>query len=243
MERFRGLLITIAVLGAIALLGVFFVFSATAKAYSCGQIWNPDPSPSATPGPTASGDLGYVQPDMGNRHSNDPQTYAYCPPASGTHINNPPSGPIPGRVYGPDDFAQPNGWIHNLEHGARVVLYKCPGPGCTDEGQAQLKAFFPQLPNPANCATVMARFDEMKWPFAAIVWDRVLPLDTLDTPTITRFFSMYAQKTNPEGLCPRPSASPGPSGSAGASASPAASSPASVAPTGSGSAAPSASPS
>ena len=143
------------------------MFSATAKAYSCGQIWNPDPSPSPTAG--ASGDLGYVQPDMGNHHSSDPQTYAYCPPASGTHINNPPNGPIPGRVYGPDDFAQPNGWIHNLEHGARVIVYKCPGPGCDDAGQAQLKALFQQLPNQAGCGTVIARFDEMKWPYAAIV--------------------------------------------------------------------------
>ena len=234
MERFRGPLITIGVVAAIGLLGVFILFSATAKAYSCGQIWNPDPSPSPTAG--ASGDLGYVQPDMGNHHSSDPQRYAYCPPASGTHINNPPNGPIPGRVYGPDDFAQPNGWIHNLEHGARVIVYKCPGPGCDDAGQAQLKALFQQLPNQSGCGTVIARFDEMKWPYAAIVWDRVLPLDTLDAPHITRFFSMYAQRTNPEQtICPLPSASPGASGS------PSASAPASVVP--SGSAAASASPS
>jgi hypothetical protein len=242
MERFRGLIITAGVLGAIALLGVFFVFSATAKTYACGEIWNP--APTASPAPGASPQLGYVQPDMGNSHNvAQPQTYAYCPPASGNHINNPPSGPIPGRVYGPDDYAQPTGWVHNLEHGGRVVLYKCPGPGCEDAAQAQLKAYYPQLPNPPNCATVFARFDDMAWPYAAIVWDRVLPLQTLDTAQITAFFNLYAQKTNPEALCPRPSASPGPSGSAGASASPAASSPPSVAPSGSGSAAPSAKPS
>src|SRR2546423_2047119 len=187
MERYRGPLLTIAALAAIAVVGVFILFSATAKAYSCGQIWNPDPSPSPTAG--ASGDLGYVQPDMGARHSNESQRYALCPPASGTHINKPPDGPIPGGVYGPEDFAQPNGWIHNLEHGARVVLYKCPGPGCDDAGQAQLKALFQQLPNPPNCGTVIARFDEMKWPYAAIVWDRVLPLDALDAALIRRFFA------------------------------------------------------
>ena len=242
MERFRGLIITAGVLGAIALLGVFILVSATAKAYTCGSIWNPDPTPSPTAG--ASGDLGYVQPDMGRNHSNEPQTYTYCPPASGNHINNPPNGPIPGRVYGPEDFAQPNGWIHNLEHGARVILYKCPGPGCDDAGQAQLKALFQQLPNPPNCGTVIARFDEMKWSYAAIVWDRVLPLDTLDTTLIRRFFDMYAGRTNPElNICPAPSASPGPSGSAGGSGSPAASAPASVAPSASASAAPSAKPS
>jgi hypothetical protein len=221
-ERFRGPLITIAVLGAIALLGVFFVFSASAKSYTCSQIW--DPTPTASPAPGASAQLGYVQPDMGNSHNvQQPQNYTYCPPASGTHINSPPNGPIPGRVYGPDDFAQPPGWIHNLEHGARVVLYKCPGPGCEDAGQATLKTFFRTLPNPANCGTVFARFDDMKWPYAAIVWDRVLPLETLDTAKITSFFSTYAGTTNPErSICPGPSPSPGPSGSPATSGSPAA---------------------
>jgi hypothetical protein len=237
MERFRGPLITVGVLGAIALLGVFFVFSATAKTYACGQIWQP--APTASPAPGASPQLGYVQPDMGASHNvGSPQTYAYCPPASGNHINNPPNGPIPGRVYGPDDYAQPTGWVHNLEHGARVLLYKCPGPGCDDAAQAQLKTLFQQLPNAPGCGTVIARFDDMAWPYAAIVWDRVLPLQTLDTAQITAFFSQYAQKTNPERTqCPPPSASPGPSASAGASGS----APASVSP--SGSAAPSASPS
>jgi hypothetical protein len=236
MERFRGPLITAGVLGAVALLGVFFVFSATAKTYACGQIW--DPAPTASPAAGASPQLGYVQPDMGNSHNvGQPQTYTYCPPASGNHINNPPNGPIPGRVYGPDDYAQPTGWVHNLEHGARVVLYKCPGPGCDDAGQAQLKTLFQQLPNPGGCGTVIARFDDMKWPYAAIVWDRVLPLATLNTAQITAFFSTYAQKTNPEPICARPSASPGPSGSASASGSAPASG--SASPSGAASASPS----
>jgi Protein of unknown function (DUF3105) len=225
-ERYRGPLLTVAAIAAIAVVGVFILFSATAKTYTCSQLW--DPAPTASPAPGASAQLGYVQPDMGASHNvSQPQTYTYCPPASGTHINQAGLGPISGRVYGPDDFAQPPGWIHNLEHGARVLLYKCPGAACEDPGQAQLKALFQSLPNPSGCATVFARFDDMKWPYAAIVWDRVLPLETLDTAKITAFFREWAGRTNSEqSFCPPPSPSPAPSGSAAVGASPATGSPA-----------------
>ena len=70
---------------------------------------------------------------MGNLHipigSN--QQYAYCPPASGPHYNNPGiDGPIPAKFYGPDDGTRPEGWIHNLEHGAVVILYNCKMGAC-----------------------------------------------------------------------------------------------------------------
>jgi hypothetical protein len=217
---------TLGALAAIALVGAFILYSATAKTYACSSLWTP--TPTATPAPGSSPQLGYVQPDMGAGHDvQQPQTYAYCPPASGKHINGVGLGPIAGRVYGPDDFAQPTGWIHNLEHGARVLLYKCPGPGCEDAGQAALKTLFKSLPNPGNCGTVIARFDDMNFAYAAIVWDRVLPLETLDTAKITAFFSQWAGRTNPEQqFCPPPAPSPGPSVSPAPSGSAAARSPA-----------------
>jgi len=208
---------------AILLVGAFVFTSATAKSYTCSTLW--DPTPSGSPAPQASGELGYPQPDMGRSHNvSQPQTYTLCPPASGSHINSPPNGPIPARLYGPDDFVQPQGWIHNLEHGAIVFLYKCPGPGCDDAGQTQLKQFYQQFvqtyPKSPICgipagqlSPVIARFDDMKWPFAAIVWDRVLPLDQFDPATVLQFYATYGEHTNPEQLCAGPSASPGPSGS------------------------------
>jgi hypothetical protein len=60
---------------------------------------------------------------------------------------------------------------------------------------------------------VIARFDDMKWPFAAVVWDRVLPLDQFDPAKVLAFYARYGERTNPEKLCAAPSASPGPSGS------------------------------
>ena len=80
----------------------------------------------------------------------------------------------------------------------------------------------------------------MAWPYAAIVWDRVLPLETIDQAAILDFYARYAERTNPEKLCqvPDPSAEPSASGSV----APSASAPASSSPVPSESAAPSAAP-
>ena len=65
----------------------------------------------------------------------------------------------------------------------------------------------------------------MAWPYAALVWDRVLPLDTIDQAAILDFYARYGERANPEKLCgsPSPSAAPGPSGSEAPSAAPSAS--------------------
>ena len=83
-----------------------------------------------------------MQPDQGRTHIAVGQfvTYTYCAPASGSHVNKPGSaGPIPPRVYGPNDSVIPQGWIHNLEHGGLIVLYTGDGPGATADGQTQLR--------------------------------------------------------------------------------------------------------
>ncbi|MEZ4596324.1 MAG: DUF3105 domain-containing protein [Chloroflexota bacterium] len=51
--------------------------------------------------------------------------YAYCPPASGDHYNlGGGQAPLPRRLFGPDDAVLPQQWIHNLEHGYVVLLYR-----------------------------------------------------------------------------------------------------------------------
>ncbi len=112
----------------VAVVGGFFFFSATAS----GLLLRHDhPAPalgdaaaqwvagarSARPSRTWA---TCTSPSARNQH------YAYCPPASGPHYNNPGiDGPIPAKFYGPDDGTRPEGWIHNLEHGAVVILYNC----------------------------------------------------------------------------------------------------------------------
>jgi hypothetical protein len=196
------------------------------------------PEPTASPAPDATARLGYVQPDQGRAHgATQGETYTLCPPASGKHINVQGLGPIRPGVYGPDDGAVPQGWIHNLEHGALVVLYRCDGStdACDASGQAAFREFnstFPVSPvcgiQPGNVGPVIARFDTMAWPYAALVWGRVLPLDSWDPDLVRRFWETEGERTNPERQpgCPFPteppaqSPTPAPSGSPAANPSP-----------------------
>jgi Protein of unknown function (DUF3105) len=210
MERYRTAIVGIAVVAAIALVGLFVFTSATQSVYACSHDWQP--SPTASPVVGASPQPGYVQPDMGNKHVavGTRVTYTYCPPASGSHYIGTGVGPIKPRVYGPADTAIPEGWIHNLEHGALLILYRGDGPGATDAGQAALRSFYETYPPSPVCGLqpgtqvgpVFVRFDNMAWPYAAMVWGRVLPLQTLDTAAILEFDKTYGERTNPEIICP-----------------------------------------
>ena len=155
----------------------------------------------------------------------------------------PKSGPIAPRFYGPDDNSLPEGWIHNLEHGGIVILYNCARRGCDTNSLDQLRQLATHFPTSPRCniaggllSPVIARFDQMKSNFAAVVWGRVLFQDKLDTAQILAYFKNVGETTNPEQQCnPNPSSSPAVSGNP---ASPDAS-PDSIGPAGSGSAAPS----
>ena len=218
MERYRGPIVGIAAIAGVAIIAIFVFASASASAYECTREWTPEATASPSAGATPA--LGYVQPDMGRHHvgTGDKVTYTYCPPASGTHDNVAGAGPIAARLYGPNDTALPVGWVHNLEHGAMVILYRGRDgdPGPTTDGQAALRALFDQFPPSPVCGIargtsqgpVIARFDQMATPYAAIVWDRVLPLQTLDTAQILAFWQQWGEKTNPEPQCATPSAAP-----------------------------------
>ena len=226
MERYRGAIVGVAAIAGVAIIAIFVFASASASAYACTKEWSPVATASPAAGATPA--LGYVQPDMGRQHvsTGDKVTYTYCPPASGSHDNASGAGPIAARLYGPNDSAVPEGWVHNLEHGAMVILYRGRegDPGLGSAAQDELRALYDGFPPSPVCGIargtsqgpVIARFDEMATPYAAIVWDRVLPLQTVDTAQILAFWQQWGEKTNPEPQCAPPSASP----SAGTSAAP-----------------------
>jgi hypothetical protein len=246
IERYRTIIVVVAALAGVAVISLFVFFSASQAAYACSTIWTPDPTPSPSAGATPA--LGNIQPDMGHQHVNvgDKVTYTYCAPASGNHINKPGvAGPIPARVYGPGDNVIPQGWIHNLEHGGMVLLYQGNSTGATAEGQAQLKTFYDNFPPGPVCGTpkgvigpVIARFDQMSTPFQAIVWGRVLQLDTFDQAKILAFWEQWGERTNPEKQCAAPSATPGASEAPAESAAPSATPTVTASPVPSDSAAP-----
>ena len=202
----------------VGMAGLAFL-NATSPAYACTTEW--DPAPTSAPAPSATQRLGIAQTDQGRDHVSLGAfvRYALCPPATGNHYNAKGDGPIRPGVYGPDDQATPQGWIHNLEHGGLVLLYRCTDgdTACSESGQAALNQFNASFPNSPICdipkggvGPIVARFDQMKWPYAALVWGLVLPLETLDTNQIYAFFAQQGERTNPEPLCPKPTATPTP---------------------------------
>jgi hypothetical protein len=193
----------------------------TTPAYACGQQWTADATP--TPAPGATQRLGYNQEDMGRTHVpvGTAVKYTFCPPASGNHWSSIPLGPIPPRVYGPNEKTVPEGWVHNMEHGGLVLVYNCGkngGDGCSASAQATMKQLYQTWPASPVCALqpgvvgpVMTRFDDMNYPYAALVWDEILPLQTLDAVTtqqILTFFQQEGERFNPEKQCAQPSGAP-----------------------------------
>jgi len=215
LERRRGVLLGGLAVVVVAVVGVVLFFGSTQRAYACTQLSLPAPAATAAPD-SSTAPLGQGQDDMGRRHleSGARARYTYCPPASGPHYNA-PDGPIPARYYGKDDAAVPQGWIHNLEHGGLAVLYSCTVGSCDKATEDTLRGLVTTFPPSPVCALpagteapVVARFDDMDTPFAALVWGRILLLDTLDTDQILAFYQEFGERTNPEPQCAAPSPSP-----------------------------------
>ena len=216
-QRLRTPVLAIVVIAVLASVSAVVLSSAAEPAYACTAV--------DTVQPAAAGEIGQVQPDMGAAHvqAGDKVTYPICPPASGKHLNKQGFGPLAPRVYGPDDASEPTGWVHNLEHGGLVLLYSCEKGACDDASIAQLQAFTGAFPDSPVCGLaagvvgpVTARFEQMPTRYAALVWDRVLYLDTLDSEQVYEFFTRYGERvtddgtwiTPPEPQCPAPSPVP-----------------------------------
>lgn len=218
LERNRGrLLWGLAAAALVAIAAVAFL-NATSPAYACSTQWTP--APTASPAPGATPRLGYVQDDFGTEHVSLGSfvKYVLCPPTSGKHYNQQGEGPVRPGFYGPDDQATPQGWIHNLEHGGLVLLYRCMegDSACGGAGQQALKDFNATFPKSPICnlpaVSVVARFDEMAWPYAVLLWGQVMPMDTFDAQLARDFFAQQGERTNPELLCAKPTPTPAPTG-------------------------------
>jgi hypothetical protein len=256
LERHRTRLLYGVIVAAVALVGGWMFVQGSQPVYACSDLFAADE-------PAPSGRLGVIQPDLGNRHEGRvgaKVTYTLCPPASGMHYNQPPHGPIPAGFYGPNDRAIPQGWVHNLEHGGLVVLYSCSQGACDPDDVEALRTMFRgwdmesavcKIPARTQYG-VVARFDEMPKPYAALLWGRVLYMDTLDPALVREFYVSESEILSedeqefivpPERQCNPPSPSPSPSASPSGSASPSPSASGSASPSVSPSGSPSASPS
>ena len=142
-------------------------------------------------GRAAAQDLpGQPVPNEGARHAPDgtPLTYQHYPPASGTHY------PRWAR-WGFYESEVPEGfWVHNLEHGGVVLLYRCDEE-CGARAAA-LRAVYDALP-PSHWGHVKALatpYSRLDAPVAVVAWDRVERLDSVDAERILRFYEAFVDQ-------------------------------------------------
>jgi hypothetical protein len=124
-----------------------------------------------------------------------PLTYATNPPSSGNHY-------AIWAAYQTYDRPFPRGfWVHNLEHGAVVITYNCPG-GCAAE-VAAAQAFIDGLP--ADCGGTARRVillpdPELDVRFAASAWGHTLRASCFDREAFSTFFTEHYDHA-PESIC------------------------------------------
>jgi hypothetical protein len=115
-----------------------------------------------------------------------PISYAARPPTSGVFHNSwyPNYGVAPEPVPA-------SAWLHNLAHGAVVLLYHCP-VGCPDvvAEAAQMQADLPLGRNPRNggASLLVTSYDDMDSPIAVVAWGQLLQLQQFDRAQIEAFF-------------------------------------------------------
>lgn len=128
-----------------------------------------------------------------------PIVYSSRPPIGGEHY--PTWYPAFGLT---DEPIAPGYWVHNLEHGAVVLLYRCPD-GCTPDRLEALRAVYDGLPRgDAAPRLLITRADDIDTPYAVAAWGHKLLLASLDARAIGTFYERFVNR-GPECrnlLCP-----------------------------------------
>jgi hypothetical protein len=126
-----------------------------------------------------------------------PVTYSHRPPSSGMHWGTVPQ-PQEYRMY--DTPLSPGRWVHMLEHGAVVVLYR--SDLCDDACVQQLGTFYDNAPR-SNLVGIrhlaITPYQDMDHAIAVVAWGYVDEMDQVDTDRImTDFKSKVDAPTAPE---------------------------------------------
>ena len=105
--------------------------------------------------------------------------YGELPPAGGPH------NPCWDDYGIHDELLPPENWVHNLEHGAVVLLYECP-EGC-DAELSMLEAFVSE-----RSWALLTRFEGLTTRFAVVAWGYLLMTDELDLDGFEAFYDALA---------------------------------------------------
>ena len=127
-------------------------------------------------------------------------TYPNNPPAGGNHYPvwatwGVHANPVPRPYY-----------VHNMEHGGVVLLYKCTDAASCTSAETFLKSVMDAIKTDTNCAPptrvriVITRDDAIPTPFAASAWGWTYVSDCPDSPSLLDFVrTHYAH--GPEDTC------------------------------------------
>lgn len=149
------------------------------------------PPPTTAPSQNDTPGQEIAVPDEGRDHVAEGTdiTYQHDPPASGPHY---PVVLQYGLYEGED--VSPGYWVHNLEHGAIVILYKCDQP-CPDLVKAlgDMLDLFP-MSKWNNRKIVIAPYSRMESPITAVAWDVQMPLSQFDEQALIDFYARHVDQ-------------------------------------------------
>jgi len=146
----------------------------------------------AQPGPL-SGEFTVPNEGAGHTTSVDtPLTFQHYPPSSGAHY------PAPANWNAYDDPVSEGYFVHNLEHGGVVFLYKCPENNCPELKQ-QFKDLFAKAPPESRFNKVKilsSPYDEAKMPsqIVALAWGNQVNLDHFDEAALLQWYQRYVNR-------------------------------------------------
>ena len=125
-------------------------------------------------------------------------TFGSNPPNSGTHF------PVWGRYGKHDEVLERGYYVHNMEHGAVVLLYKCNG-ACPEITNA-LQEVMDSRPADSSCFAnvknrlVLTADPLLDVPVAAAAWRNTYRAQCVDAPSLKKFIATYYGK-GPEDTC------------------------------------------
>lgn len=136
-------------------------------------------------------------PDEARNHVVRPArvTYKHQPPSSGDHYNEPPLAPRPWGTIQTD--VMPEEFVHNLEHGGVVLVYRCSGAEC-DAANAAAQNLYNSLPKEPTYHEVKflaVPYQGMTPRVALLAWDH--EQDFSGMPALadaTAFYNQFVDK-------------------------------------------------
>jgi hypothetical protein len=162
---------------------VWWIAGVAVLALAAAGVWY---AASQHPPAPAGSMLGEHLPDEGYDHVavGSQIHYKANPPASGPHY----PFPAPAGVY--LNGLQTGFWVHSLEHGYIVLLYK---PPASAERLADFDRMLREYPKSkyGNVKLLIVSYPDMPHPYAVLAWDWRLQMDSYDRATVLLFYKEH----------------------------------------------------